>query len=207
MVEIKACGKLNHKYMDDIPRVTALKFVLTPIPGLMVLMSEPFKDSRGLFERLYCKVELNDQGIYKEVVQINHSLTVQKGAIRGMHFQAPPFAETKIIRCLSGAVFDVAVDLRHGSPTFLNWHAEILTPDNLKMVFIPEGFAHGFQVLEPNSELLYFHSEIYNRNAEGGVRYDDPKINIQWPMPATDFSVRDQNFLYLDNQFKGICIY
>jgi len=169
-------------------------------------MSEPFRDNRGFFERLFCKNELTGQGIFKEIVQINHSLTVQKGAIRGMHFQMPPFAETKIVRCLSGAVFDVAIDLRHGSPTFLNWHAEILTPDNFKMFYIPEGFAHGFQVLESNSELLYFHSELYNSKAEGGIFYNDPKINIQWPMPPTEISPKDQNFPYIDDQFQGIKI-
>lgn len=183
-----------------------MKFIETPIIGLMVLTSEPFRDSRGLFERLFCKKELTAQGIFKDIVQVNHSLTVQKGAIRGMHFQLPPFSEVKMVRCLSGSVFDVAVDLRHGSPTFLRWHAEILTPDNFKMVYISEGFAHGFQVLEPNSELLYFHSESYNCKAEDGVRYNDPKINIQWPMPATEISERDQNFLYINDQFQGIQI-
>ena len=171
-----------------------------------MVQAEPFQDSRGFFERLFCKDEFTAKGLYKEIVQINHSMTNSVGAIRGLHFQKPPFAETKIVRCLAGAVFDVAVDLRPKSKTFLSWHAEILTPENHKMLYIPEGFAHGFQVLEPNSELLYFHSSIYEKSAEGGVKYDDPKINIQWPLKVTDISERDISLPQIDQLNEGILI-
>lgn len=183
-----------------------MRLIGTPIDGLFVIEAEPFKDSRGLFERLFCKNEFAGNRLYKEIVQINHSITHAKGAIRGLHFQNPPFAETKIVRCLAGAVFDVAVDLRHESPTFLNWHAEILIPENHKMLYIPEGFAHGFQVLEPNSELLYFHSSTYEKSAEGGVKYDDPQINIQWPLRVTDISQRDLSLPQIDQFNEGIRI-
>lgn len=174
-----------------------MKFYNTPIDGLFLVKAEPFKDHRGLFERLFCKDELAAHNLFKEIVQINHSITVSKGAIRGMHYQSPPFAETKIVKCLAGAVFDVAVDLRPDSPTYLNWHSEVLTPDNHNMFYIPEGFAHGFQVIEPQSELLYFHTAPYTKDAERGVRYDDPKIGIRWPLEVTHISERDSGFSLL----------
>ena len=181
-----------------------MNFKKTPIDNLFIIETEPFKDNRGLFERLYCENEIKAINHEKNIVQVNHSVTSAKGAIRGMHFQYPPRAEIKIVRCLKGSVFDVAVDIRNNSSTFLFWHAEVLSADNFKMFYIPEGFAHGFQTLEDNCELIYFHTNFYDRNHEGALRYDDPSINIRWPLPPGEISERDKNHPLLDETFKGI---
>lgn len=140
----------------------------------------------------------------RRIVQINHSLTCTVGALRGMHFQHAPHAEMKMVRCLKGRVWDAVVDLRYGSPTFLQWVAQELTPENALMMVIPEGCAHGFQILEENSELLYLHTAPYTPEAEGGVRYDDPAIEIDWPMPAVDLSERDMHHPLIKHPFQGI---
>ena len=178
----------------------------TPIPGVKRIQRQPLADHRGYFERLFCTEELQSLLAGRSIVQINHSLTVRRGAVRGLHFQHPPHAELKIVSCLRGAVWDVAVDLRTGSPTFLHWHAEELTPDNARMLVIPEGCAHGFQVLEPESELLYLHTAFYAPEAEGGLRYDDPRLAIAWPLPMTDLSPRDQTHPLIDAHFSGLLL-
>jgi len=132
-----------------------MKIKQTSLQDAFIIEPEPFKDNRGIFARCFCQRELQNMLHGNNIVQINHSLTKQKGAIRGMHFQYPPKAETKMVKCLRGSVFDVMVDLRQESSTFLKWHGEILSAENIKMMFIPEGFAHGFQALEENTELLY----------------------------------------------------
>ena len=119
-------------------------------------------------------------------------MTKQKGTIRGMHFQRSPMAEIKIVKCLNGSIFDVMIDMRSNSSTFLNWYGERLSAENMKMMYIPEGFAHGFQTLEKNSELLYLHTESFSPKYEGGVRFDDPDLAIDWPLPVTDISERDR---------------
>ena len=172
-----------------------------PLEGAFVIEPEPFTDDRGIFARVFCQRELQNILHGKNIVQINHSLTRQKGAIRGMHFQYPPKAEIKMVKCLRGSVFDVMIDLRSDSSTFLNWHGEILSAENMKMLYIPEGFAHGFQTLEENCELLYLHTEFYSPEHEGSVRYDDPKIEIKWPLEATDISERDKNHPLLAGKF------
>jgi len=177
-----------------------------PLEGAFVIEPEPFADDRGVFARVFCKQELQNILNGKNIVQINHSLTKQKGAIRGMHFQRPPKAEIKMVKCLRGSVFDVMIDLRQGSSTFLKWHGEVLSAENMKMMYVPEGFAHGFQTLEENSELLYFHTEFYSPEHEGRVRYNDPMINISWPLEITDVSERDQNHQLLSRDFKGIIL-
>ena len=139
-----------------------------------------------------------------DIAQINHSITVWKGALRGMHFQYPPKAEIKIVKCLRGSVFDVLIDLRHNSPTFLQWYGETLSAENLKMMYIPQDFAHGFQTLEDNSELLYFHTEFYSPEHEEGVRYNDPMVNISWPLEVIDVSEKDRNYPLLGEDFSGI---
>ncbi|MCR4343412.1 MAG: dTDP-4-dehydrorhamnose 3,5-epimerase, partial [Candidatus Scalindua sp.] len=133
-----------------------------------------------------------------------HSKTKKQGAIRGMHFQYKPFAEMKLIRCLKGKVFDVAVDLRKHSSTYLSWYAEILSPENATMFIVPEGCAHGFQVLEPDSELLYLHTAFYNPEYEGGILYDDPAVGIEWPMACSEISDRDKQYALINNSFHGI---
>lgn len=176
----------------------------TPIHDLSLVETTPHTDKRGAFARLFCERELADLIGPRRIVQINHSRTVTVGAVRGLHFQSPPHAEMKLVRCLKGRVWDVAVDLRPNSPTFLHWHAEELTPASARMMVIPEGFAHGFQVLEPESELLYLHTAFYAPDAEGGLRHDDPCLGIVWPLAVTDLSQRDASHAYIDSDFQGI---
>ena len=183
-----------------------MKIVETGLQDAYVLEPEPIVDNRGKFARIYCLRELGQIGHYKSIVQINHSLTRKKGALRGMHFQYPPEAEIKMVKCVTGSVYDVIVDLRHNSPTFRKWHGEILSAENMNMMYIPEGFAHGFQVLKANSELLYFHTQFYSPQCEGGVRFDDPAVNISWPLEVTDVSVRDRSHPLLPEDFEGIVL-
>jgi len=184
----------------------AMNILPTPILGLMVIETVPNVDTRGVFGRLYCEQELNALIGHRKIMQINHSRTVNIGAVRGMHFQRHPHAEMKLVRCLKGRVWDVAVDLRHGSPTFLHWHAEELTPKNGRMMVIPEGFAHGFQVLEPDSELLYLHTAPHKPSAEGGLLHSDPKLGIHWPLNVTDLSERDAAHPLIDEEFQGVSV-
>lgn len=181
-----------------------MKISETEIEGLFDVTLEQISDSRGFFVRSYCLKELSTYKKDITIVQINHSMTVEKGLIRGMHYQLPPFCETKFIRCIRGAVFDVAVDLRRNSPTYLKWHCIILKPGNMKMLIIPEGFAHGFQTLEENCEMLYFHTQYYNRDYEAGVNYNDPKIKIEWILPVASISEKDRNYPFIDSSFKAI---
>ena len=183
-----------------------MKFIETKLKGLYLIEPEPFRDFRGYFGRIYCKNELDVINNDIEIVQINRSLTKKKGTIRGMHFQYPPKAEIKIISCFSGSVFDVAIDLRRGSPTFLHWHAEELSSENMKMIYIPKGFAHGFQALEDNCELLYLHSEFYSKEHESGIRFNDKKVNIKWPLEITEISERDNHHQLIDENFTGIVV-
>ena len=179
----------------------------TSLAGLMVIERKPIVDERGYLERLYCDKEFMYLLSGKKICQINHTLSVKQGTIRGMHFQQPPFSETKIVSCLKGEVFDVIVDIRHGSSTYLNWHSEILTEKNNKSMFIPEGFAHGFQTLTDDCEMLYFHTQEYNREAEAGLNALDQDLSITWPLPVTERSVRDQKHsLMINNNFQGLVI-
>lgn len=176
----------------------------TPLAGACLIETEPFQDHRGKFARLFCQQELKKVLNGKVLEQINYSVTVKKGAIRGLHFQYPPMAEVKMARCIRGTVFDVIVDLRKRSPTFLKWHGETLSQDNMKMMYVPEGFAHGFQTLEDNCELLYLHTASYSPKDEGGLRYDDPMIQIEWPLDVTEVSEKDSNYPFLTSDFAGI---
>lgn len=183
-----------------------MNLVETRIPGVWVAESTVFRDHRGAFSRLFCARE--EQAILgaRAIVQINHSRTHRVGALRGMHYQHAPYAEMKIVRCLKGRVFDVAVDLRQESPAFLKWTAVELTPENCFALVIPEGCAHGFQVLEADSELLYLHTAHYNKEAEAAVRFDDPRIGVNWPLPPVDLSARDLGHPFLDENFMGISL-
>jgi dTDP-4-dehydrorhamnose 3,5-epimerase len=176
----------------------------TAIAGAVVLDTEPVQDHRGAFARLFCARELAQVLGHRKIVQINHSLTRAVGAVRGMHFQSAPNAEMKIVRCLRGRVFDVAIDLRAGSSTFLRWVSCELSPANRRALVVPEGCAHGFQVLEPDSELLYLHTAYYTRESEGGVRHDDPRVGIPWPLPPADLSERDRAHALISRDFPGI---
>jgi dTDP-4-dehydrorhamnose 3,5-epimerase len=181
-----------------------MTFTPTPLPNSFIIDISLLKDSRGWFARTYCKNEFKQIGFSKEWLQLNHSFTLQKGTVRGMHYQLFPHQEIKLVRCIAGAVYDVIIDLRKGSSTFLQWFALELSAENKKMLYIPEGFAHGFQTLTDGCELIYHHSEVYTPSAEVGIRYNDPMININWPLEITEISERDANHSLLDNNFKGI---
>jgi dTDP-4-dehydrorhamnose 3,5-epimerase len=183
-----------------------MNLVETSIPGAWIIENTAYQDNRGAFSRLFCSQELQAIVSQKKIVQINHSMTHSVGAVRGLHYQNPPHAEMKIVRCLKGRVFDVAVDLRQGSPTFLKWTAVELTPENRLAFVIPEGCAHGFQVLAEDSELLYLHTAFYAPGAEGAVRFDDPRIGVNWPLTPTDLSSRDLSHPHLKENFKGIVL-
>jgi len=166
----------------------------------------PHRDARGAFMRLFCAQELQPVLGDRQIKQINHSRTSRAGAVRGLHFQHPPHAEMKMVRCLRGRVWDVAVDLRPGSSTFLHWHAQELVEGDAQMLVVPEGFAHGFQVLEPDSELLYLHTAFYRPSSEGGLRYDDPRLAITWPLPPQDLSPRDLSHPLVGADFTGVAL-
>ena len=183
-----------------------MKISQTPVQGLMVVDTESHTDHRGAFARLYCQNELREIINPRQILQINHSSTHTVGAVRGLHYQYPPHAEMKLIRCLKGKVWDVAVDLRSGSPTFLSWHAEELSKSNKRMMVIPEGCAHGFQVLEEDSELLYLHTAFYTPSSEGGVQPTDPTLAISWPLSVQDLSDRDRSHPLLTSDFAGLIV-
>lgn len=183
-----------------------MKFSQVPIEGAFLVETAPHVDHRGAFSRFFCEQDLAPILDGRHIVQINYSLTSIVGAVRGLHYQARPHAEMKLIRCLKGRVWDVMVDLRGGSPTFLNWHAEELRSDSMAMLVIPEGCAHGFQVLEPDSELLYLHTAPYTPGSEGGIAPDDPSVGIRWPLPIGDISQRDRQHPHLQPQFSGLVI-
>lgn len=178
----------------------------TPISDLVVAEASALKDGRGAFTRLFCEQELSTLIRGRKIVQINHSRTESVGAVRGLHFQYPPHAEMKLVRCLKGKVWDVAVDLRPHSPSYKRWYGHELTRQNAHMMVIPEGFAHGFQILEAGSELLYLHTAFYKPEAEAGLRYDDPHLEIVWPLPVTDISARDSNHAFIGSSFTGVIL-
>jgi dTDP-4-dehydrorhamnose 3,5-epimerase len=183
-----------------------MKFNTTNIDGLYVIDIDFFQDNRGWFARTYCKREFAAIGHQQEWTQLNHSFTTQKGSVRGMHYQLAPYHEAKMVRCIAGAVYDVAVDVRKNSPTFLQWFGVELSAQNKKMLYIPEGFAHGFQTLSDNCELIYHHTSYYTPGSEGGFRYDDPKLNIPWQLPVSEISERDQNHPIINANFEGIIL-
>lgn len=180
---------------------TRFDIIDTPLYGLHVIQRKPIGDSRGYLERLFCSEELQAFTFGKPIVQINHTLTASRGTVRGMHFQRSPHAETKFVSCLSGEVFDVAVDLRHYSSTFLHWHAEVLSADNHKSLVIPEGFAHGFQTLTDDCEMLYFHTATFHPESEAGLNAKDSQLGITWPLPVSGLSQRDAKHPFLGNNF------
>lgn len=181
------------------------RFVVTELPlaGLRRVERRILADERGSFARLFCSGDL-ESAWPLQIAQINHTSTARRGTIRGLHFQTPPHAETKLVSCLHGEVWDIAVDLRQDSPTFLQWHAEILSPANAMALLIPEGFAHGFQTLTDNVEMLYLHSAAYVPHAEGGLHPQDPLLKIAWPLEISSLSARDANHPMLKSGFQGI---
>ena len=183
-----------------------MKIIATPFADLFVVETKSLVDDRGAFGRFFCVRELEPIIGNRSIVQINHSRTTIVGTIRGMHFQHPPNAEMKLVRCLKGKVWDVAVDLRPTSQNYKRWYAQELSANNANMMVIPEGFAHGFQVLEAESELLYLHTAFYNKESESGLRHDDPSLAIHWPLKVTEVSSRDRSHAFIDTTFIGITL-
>jgi dTDP-4-dehydrorhamnose 3,5-epimerase len=176
----------------------------TSIDELKLINHISVCDERGFLKRLFCEEILKDLLGNKQIKQINQTLTKKTGTVRGLHFQFPPYQETKIVSCLKGKVWDVAVDLRKGSPTLFHYCATLLSEDSSTSFLIPPGFAHGFQTLEPNCQMLYLHTEVYNSEHEGAINAIDPIINIKWPEKITQRSERDIKHPMLSNDFKGV---
>ena len=157
-----------------------MKTIETKIPGVLIIETDVFKDQRGYFTETYNKSKYEAMGITTEFVQDNRSFSAQKGTLRGLHWQNPPFAQAKLVSCSRGAVMDVAVDIRKGSPTFGQWVSVELSDKNHRQIFIPRGFAHGFLTLTEDVEFCYKCDNVYNKAAEGGMRYDAPEVNVDW---------------------------
>lgn len=183
-----------------------MKFVETPLQSCYVIETERYSDSRGWFSRTFCSEEFKAIGLDSPWLQHNHSFTQQIGTIRGMHYQKMPAGEIKLIRCIAGCVYDVALDLRPRSATYLRWHAVELSADNGKMIFIPKGFAHGFQALTDGVELIYCHSETYQPQYEAGLNYLDERFEITWPLEVTEISDRDKQHPFINSNFEGVNI-
>jgi dTDP-4-dehydrorhamnose 3,5-epimerase len=182
-----------------------LIFTPTPLSEAYLVHSKSFEDERGSFSRVFCIEEFFD--IFKgNIAQINHSVTLTKGSLRGMHFQYPPHAEAKMVKCIKGSVYDVIVDIRQNSPTFLQWFGTTLSANNQSMIYIPEGFAHGFQTLEDHTELLYLHSKVYTPEYEGALNSFDETLNINWPLPISNISEKDRAHPMIQKDFKGVIV-
>lgn len=181
------------------------RFFITPLPliGLKRIERQRIGDHRGFLSRIFCESDLKECGWNQPIAQINHAYTEKKGAVRGLHYQRPPHAEMKLVSCLQGEVWDVAVDLRKNSPTFLQYHAELLSAENSVALLIPEGFAHGFQTLSDDVQLLYCHSASYEPSAEAGINIMEPRLAINWPLPISEYSQRDKEFPLLNQQYSG----
>lgn len=186
--------------------MSRIKITELPLAGLKRLVRQRLGDNRGFLSRLFCAEELAEAGWATPIAQINHTYTARKGTVRGMHFQRPPHAEIKLVSCIRGEVWDVAVDMRAGSPTFLQWHAEHLSAENGCAMLIPEGFAHGFQTLTDDVELLYCHSRAFASDAEGGLDPTDQRIEIKWPLSIAKLSARDAGHPLITVEFKGVQI-
>jgi dTDP-4-dehydrorhamnose 3,5-epimerase len=175
------------------------------LKGAFSIKPTSFEDHRGFFARWFCEGEFSKNGLNTKFVQCNHSGTTGAGSLRGMHFQYAPDAEVKMIKCIVGKIFDVIVDLRKDSPTFLQWVGVELSETNKEMLYVPKGFAHGFQSLTERSEIIYMVSDFYNRGSEGGVRFDDKAIGIKWPLAPDKISDKDLAIPLLDIQnFEGV---
>ncbi len=168
-----------------------MRFSETPLKSAYLIDLEKRSDDRGFFARLFCEREFGQQGLETRFVQVNNSLSTQRGTLRGMHYQLPPFGEVKVVRCVRGALFDVIVDLRPKSPTYKKWFGAELTAENRTMMYVPVGFAHGFLTTSDDAEALYLVSSPYAQEAERGMRYNDPEIGILWPFEPTVVSAKD----------------
>jgi dTDP-4-dehydrorhamnose 3,5-epimerase len=169
-------------------------FTPTALSGAYIIELQKLQDDRGFFARSYCSQEFAAHGLTPRVVQSNISFNKKKATLRGMHYQIEPYGETKLVRCTRGAIYDVIVDLRADSPTFKNWIGVELTAENYRMLYVPEGFAHGFETLEDETEVTYHVSEFYTPNAEQGLRYNEPMLGIRWPLEVEVISEKDKSW-------------
>lgn len=184
-----------------------LKITELSMKGAYEIVSSPFVDERGMFARFFCSNELKDILNGKTIVNINFSQNINKGAVRGLHFQPQPYAEIKMPRCIKGKILDIIVDVRKDSPTFLQSASIELSPENMKMLYIPEGFAHGFQSLENDSQIIYFTTQFFSNGTEMALNIKDPKLDIKLPLPISQISERDTQTQFIDNlKFIGITI-
>jgi len=181
-----------------------MKFEKTGIEGCFVIHIERLTDERGWFSRVFSETDFKNYTGAVNFVQINHSFNSLKGTFRGLHYQAPPFSDGKLVRCISGSIIDFLFDLRTKSPSFLKCFSVDLSAKNGKMIFLPKGLAHGFQTLEDNSELIYHHTDNYNKVGERGILYNDPLVNIKLPLPISVISEKDRGYPCLSADFKGI---
>ncbi len=175
-----------------------MKFTPTPLAGAFLIDPELKGDHRGFFARLFCEKEFTAQGLESKFVQINGSLSAKRGTLRGMHYQLPPAAEVKVVRCVSGEIYDVILDLRADSPTFGQSFGAVLSAENRTAMYVPRGFGHGFISLADDSELFYMVSDFYAPEQERGVRHDDPRFNIQWPGQPVEISDKDRAWPLFD---------
>jgi dTDP-4-dehydrorhamnose 3,5-epimerase len=175
-----------------------MRFTETKLTGAFILDLERREDSRGYFARAFCQHEFAEHGLNTRIAQANVAFSRDRGTLRGMHFQFPPAAESKLVRCTRGAIVDVIVDLRPESPTYLEHVAVELDEDNGRALYVPERFAHGYQVLSDDTETSYQVGEFYTPEAEGGLRYDDPRLGLEWPLPVTELSEKDRGWALLD---------
>ncbi len=171
-----------------------MKFEALSLAGAWLIEMERLEDDRGFFARSFCRREFEAHGLDPGVAQMNVSLNRRRGTLRGMHFQAAPREEAKVVRCTQGAIWDVIVDLRPGSPTFRQWYGAELSAQNRRSLYVPRGFAHGFQTLADDSEVLYLMSEFYHAESARGVRWNDPAFGIRWPIPDPQMSPRDASY-------------
>lgn len=176
-------------------------FTETPLQGAYLIELEKQGNQRGFFARVFCEHEFGDQGLVTRFVQVNNSLSAERGTLRGMHYQLPPRGETKLVRCIRGALYDVILDLRPDSPAFGKSFGAELTADNRRMMYVPKGFAHGFLTLMDDTEAFYFTDEFYAPELERGVRWDDPRFGIQWPMGPVVLSEKDRNHRDFDPEY------
>lgn len=181
-----------------------MKFIQTGIGGAWLIEPEVTGDDRGAFFRTFDEKLFAEAGMNKKFVQHNHSINYKKSTWRGFHYQLPPAAEFKLVRCVRGRIFDIVLDLRSGSETFLQWKGFDLSRENKKQLLIPEGCAHGFVTLEDQSELTYHHTMSYQPQSEAGIRHDDPRIRLKLPVPIETISDRDKSFGFLAADFNGI---
>ncbi len=176
-----------------------MKFLETNLKGAYVIEIEPISDHRGFFARSWCEQEFRDRGLNSNLVQCNISFNLKKGTLRGMHYQAKPYEEAKLVRCTQGAIYDVIIDIRPDSPTFKKWFAVELSAANHHMLYIPESFAHGFQTLEDNTEVFYQMSEFYHPSAARGIRWDEPEFHLEWRLEDKIISERDLSYPFWQN--------